>query len=248
MTVLELISGSLIDMGVLGAGQTATAGPANFALSVLNDSLIEAWSTDRLLIHTIRRVTWTMVSGQADYTVGVGGTVNIPRPSTMNMQGCNVTFIDTAASTPLTELPLWTLTDDGYQSIPQKTYGATYPTGWYYNPTYTSAAAPYGTLSFYPVPNVSTLTGVMDAPVAAQSVALSDTIALPNGYKRFYRTNLAFEMIDAFPVSDAIAQRIERKARESKGDIERVNTRIQDLAVDSALWPIQPPSNIYTGQ
>jgi hypothetical protein len=41
---------------------------------------------------------------------------------------------------------------------------------------------------------------------------------------------------------------IERKARESKGDVERVNTRLQDLSVDMALWPLQPPTNIYTGQ
>lgn len=246
MTVQELISGALMDMGVLGQGQTAGGAQANFALSVLNDSLIESWSTDRLLIYTISRVTWTMANGQASYTVGSGGEVNIARPSTMNMQGCNVSFIDTTASTPYTELPLWPLTDTAFQAIPQKTYGATYPTGWYYNPTFTSAAAPYGTLSFYPVPNVSTLIGVLYAPVAAGTVALSDTLAIPPGYKRFYRTNLAAEMLDAFSVPAETAARIERKARESKGDIERVNTRIQDLGVDLALRPVPPPSNIYT--
>lgn len=235
-------------MGVLGAGQVAGAQQAAYALSILNDSLIDAWKTDRLLIHTITRTTWVMVSGTAAYTVGAGGSVNIARPSTMNMQGCNVAFIDTSASTPYTELPLEMLTDDAFQAIPQKTYGATYPTGWYYNPTYTSAAAPYGTLTFYPVPNVSTLLGVIYAPVAADSLTLGATIALPSGYKRFYRANLAYEMCDGFPVSDAIYQRIQRKAKESKADVENVNTRLSDLGVDHALWPIQPPSNIYTGQ
>ena len=248
MTVLELVSGSLQDLGVLGQGQTANASIAQYALNILNDSLIDAWKTDRLLIHTITRKTWTLMASQASYTVGSGGQIDIARPSTMNMQGCNVRFLDTASGTPYTELDLFPLTDDGYQAIPQKTVEATYPTQWYYNPTYTSSAAPYGTLSLLPIPNVSTLTGVLYAPVAASSVALADTIALPPGYKRFYRTNLAFEMIDGFPVTDQVASRIERKARESKGDVERINTRIQELGVDMALWPIEPPSNIYSGQ
>lgn len=234
-------------MGVLGQGQNASGANAQFALTVLNDSLIDAWSTDRLLVHTIRRVTWTIADSTADYSVGTGGTINIVRPSTMNMQGSSVTFIDTSASVPNTELPLTMLTDDAYQAIPQKSYEATYPTSWYYNPTYTSAAAPYGTLTLWPVPNVSTLTGVFYAPVAAQSVALADTIALPPGYKRFYRTNLAMEMLDAFPVPGDVAARIERKARESKADIERVNTRLQDLSVDLGLVPVRQRSNIYTG-
>jgi len=247
MTVHELISGSLQDMGVLGQGQTAGGAQANFALTVLNDSLIDAWSTDRLLVHTIRRATWTIASGTADYTVGTGGTINIVRPSTMNMQGSSVWFIDTSASQPNTELPMSMLTDDAYQAINQKTYQATYPTSWYYNPTYTSAASPFGTLTLWPVPNVSTLIGVFYAPIAAQSVALSDTIALPPGYKRFYRTNLAAEMLDAFPVPGDVATRIERKARESKADVERVNTRLQDLSVDLALVPVRQRSNIYAG-
>lgn len=245
MTVLELISLSLKDIGVLGQGQTASGSRANDALTSLN-MLIEAWSTNRLLTHVIRRVTWTIANGTADYTVGTGATIDIPRPSTMNYQGCTVTFIDTS-SNPQIEIPLWMLTDDGYQAIPQKPLAATYPTSWYYNPTYTSSAAPYGTLTLWPVPNVSYLTGVFYAPVAATQVALADTIALPPGYTRFYRWNLSEELLSSYAVPDQIAQRVSRKAAESKADIERVNTRLQDLGFDTALIPNAQNSNIYTG-
>lgn len=245
MTVHQLISRSLQNLGVLGAGQTASSQNANFALDSLNN-LIQAWSTDRLLVYTITRATWTLVSGTASYTVGTGGDISIARPSTMNMQGSNVTFIATATN-PNIELPLFMLTDDAYQAIPQKTYQATYPTSWYYNPTYTSSAAPYGTLTLWPIPNISTLTGVFYAPVAASTVTLAQTIALPPGYQRFYETNLAWELIDTFPVSDRVAQRVERKAREARADLERVNTRLQDLSVDLAIVPNRQRSNIYTG-
>lgn len=245
MTVNELVSLSLKDIGVLGQGQTATGPQANDALTSLN-LLIEAWSLDRLLTHRIQRQTWTIASGTADYTVGSGGTIDIQRPSTMNYQGCNVTFIDTSAN-PEIEIPLWPMTDDGYQAIPQKPLSATYPTGWYYNPTYTSSAAPYGTLTLWPVPNVDTLTGVFYAPVAATTVALADTLALPPGYARFYRWNLAEELLSGYAVPDAVAQRVMRNASTSRADVEKVNTRLSDLGVDLALVPGRRNSNVYIG-
>ena len=245
MTVQQLISRSLQRLGVLGKGQTASAADAQFALDSLNN-LIQGWSLDRLLTFTITRTTWTLVSGTASYTVGTGGTVNVARPSTMNMQGCNVQFIDTSTN-PNIELPLAMLTDDSYQWIPQKTYSATYPTSWYFNPTYTSSAAPYATLTFWPVPNVSYLTGVFYSPVAAAEVTLAQTLALPPGYQRFYETNLALDLADVFPVSDAVLARVTAKARESRADLEKVNTRLSDLNVDLGLVPERRHSNIYTG-
>lgn len=245
MTGLELISLSLRDIGVLGLGQTASGQMAQDALSSLN-LLIEAWSTNRLLTHVIRRVTWPIVSGTADYTVGTGGDIDIVRPSTMNYQGCRVTFIDTASNAD-DELPLFAMTDDGYQQIPQKPLSATYPTGWYYNPTYTSAAAPYGTLTLWPVSDVDTLTGVFYAPVAEGEIALADTLAMPPGYARFYRWNLAAELLPGYAVPQGVETRVLRLAAESKADVERVNTRLQDLSVDPALQPMAQISNVYTG-
>lgn len=245
MTGSDLVSNALIDLGVLGQGQTASGNMANFALGKLN-RLIAAWSTNRLLTHTITRVTWTISSGTSSYTVGTGATINIARPSTMNYQGCSVAFTDSASDADI-EIPLQPLTDDTYQVIPDKTLAGTYPTSWYYNPTYTSSAAPYGTLILWPVPNVSTLTGVFYAPVAATSIALADTIALPPGYERFYETNLAYELATSFPISNEVYGRIRTQALESKADVERVNTRLQDLSVDPALWQAQQPTNIYTG-
>lgn len=245
MTVQELVSNSLIDIGVLGQGQTAAGSTANFALGKLN-RLIDSWKNNRLLTFTITRVTWPITSGVASYTVGTGGTINIARPPTMNMQGSNVRFIDTASSATQ-EIDLWPLTDDAYQAIVDKSQTATYPTNWYFNPTYTSSAAPYATLTIWPVPTLATLTGVFYAPVAAATVALADTIALPPGYERFYETNLGVELCTSYPVAADVYQRVSRQASESKAEIEKVNTRLQDLSIDLALWPQSTVSNIYTG-
>src|SRR3990167_2820806 len=221
MTVNELISNALIDIGVLGQGQTAAGTTANFALGKLN-RLIDGWKNNRLL------------------------TISIARPPTMNMQGCNVAFIDTASSTT-TEISLWPLTDDTYQDILNKSQTATYPTSWWYNPTFTSSAAPYGTLVLWPLATSSTLTGVFYAPVAAATVALADTLALPPGYERFYETNLGLELCTSYPVSDTVYQRITKQASDAMAVVEKVNTRLMDLTVDLALIPQAQQSNVYSG-
>lgn len=245
MTVNELISDALIDIGVLGEGQTAAGTVANRALGKLN-RLIDGWKNNRLLTYTITRVTWT-ISAATSYTVGSGATISIARPPTMNMQGCSVAFIDTSVSSTH-ELPLWPLTDDAYQAIVDKSQSGTYPTSWYYNPTYTSSAAPYGTLILWPLASSSTLTGVFYAPVAAATVALADTIALPPGYERFYGTNLGLELCTSYPVTQTVYDRLKIQASDSMAVIEKTNTRLSDLSVDLALWPVQHPSNIYTDQ
>lgn len=245
MTVSDLISDALIDIGVLGEGQTAGGAVATRALGKLN-RLIDTWKNDRLLVFTISRVTFT-ISTASSYTVGSSATVNIARPPTMNMQGCNVRFIDTASSTTM-EIPLTMLTDDTYQAIQNKSQTGTYPTSWYYNPTYTSSVAPYGTLFLWPTPTSTTLTGVFYAPVAAATVALADTLALPPGYERFYETNLGKELCTSYPVPDSVFQRISAQASESMAVLEKVNTRLADLTVDLALIPLsQQVSNIYVG-
>lgn len=245
MTVSDLVSNALIDIGVLGQGQTAGGSTANFALGKLN-RLIDSWKNNRLLVFTITRVTWTISSGTATYTVGSSATINIARPPTMNMQGCSVAFIDTA-SQATTEMPLEMATDDIYQAIQNKSQSGTYPTTWYYNPTYTSTASPYGTLSLWPVPSSTTLTGVLYAPVAAATVALADTLALPPGYERFYETNLGLELCTSYPVSDTVYARLKRQADESQAELEKVNTRLSDLMVDLALVPQAITSNVYVG-
>lgn len=247
MTVLDLITASMRRLGsaVLAQGETPDGTQAAVGLDRLNDYINDQLTNDRLAIFTITRTVFTLVSGTASYTVGIGGSVNVARPPTMNMQGCRVTFTDSAVNSAI-ELPLRMLTDDAYQSVPQKTLAGTYPTSWYYNPTYTSSAAPYGTLTVWPVQNISTLSGVFYAPAAVQEfTSTAQTVALPPGYRRFLRDNLAVEFAPEFDVVPS--ESLITSARESKASVLSVNTRLQDMGFDSALTPGQPQSNIFLG-
>lgn len=71
MTVLELISASLRKLGVLGAGETCPPGDSADALVALNNLIDQLLTIERLGIYTTTRTTWTITSGQRDYTIGV---------------------------------------------------------------------------------------------------------------------------------------------------------------------------------
>ena len=186
MTVQQLITASLQDLRVIQTGETPSADDSTFALSRLND-WINSLATEDLSVYTTSRKTWTL-STAASYTIGIGGTVDVALP-TGPMAISNIGFQDTGVN-PVMEYTLGpVLTEDGYAAIAQKALTSVYPQNWYYNPTYTAGL---GVLIPYPIPTSTTLEGVIyvQTPVA-EFTALSDTIALPPGYRRFLRLGLA---------------------------------------------------------
>jgi len=233
MTTRDLIAASLKRIGVLDAAEAPSPADQADALLRLND-LIDGWATERLTIYTQTRTTWNLVASQASYTVGIGGDVNIARPVFIE----NLRFQDTT-QTPALEMYLAPLTDDAYAAIPQKGLTATYPTSYYYNPTY-----PFGTVTFWMIPNVSYLQGVIYAATAVTELGLNDTIALPPGYRRFLRDSLAVEIAPEFDVQPS--QTLVMAAMEAKANIKRANIRLRDLHVDPILRPRQTAYNIYS--
>ena len=225
-TVADIIKAALQDLNAYQAGETPSSEDLALGLDRLN-GLLNQWAGERLLIYQITRTTFTIVSGTASYTVGSGATVNIPRPLFIQ----HVYFQDTSFDPDL-EMTLSPLTDDAYALIPQKALTNTYPTCWYYNPTFTSAS-PYGTLTFWPVPTSSTIEGVIYAATQlSEYSATSDTFSLPPGYSRMVRTNLALELAAPFEKEPSVA--LVNMATESKTLVQRENTRLMDLWVDTA--------------
>ena len=233
MTTRDLINASLKRIGVLDSNETATPADMADGLQRLND-LIDGWATERLTIYKSTRTTWPLVSGQADYTIGPTGDCAIARPVFVD----DLNFIDTSMDPDL-EMNLSALTVDAWANIPQKGLTSTYPTSYYYNPTF-----PNATVTFWMIPTSSTLEGVIYAPTAVTELGLNDTISLPPGYRRFLRDNLAVEFSPEFDVQPSPA--LVNAALESKANIKRANIRFYDLYVDPAVRPRQGRYNIYS--
>ena len=61
MTVTELITGALQDLRVVQTGEVVSADDAALVLSRLND-WINTLATERLIVYTLTRTTWTLVA------------------------------------------------------------------------------------------------------------------------------------------------------------------------------------------
>jgi hypothetical protein len=221
VTARQLITRALKRIGVVGAGQTASSEDATDALFLLN-ALLDSFATERLMVPCIVRTPWTIVSGTGSYTVGTGGDVDIARPVFVH----DIRFIDTSTD-PDQESGLGVLTDRSYSSISQKAATATYPTHYYYNPTFTGTGL--ATITFWPVPTSATLEGVIYVPTALTQVAsLNTTLVLQPGYRMFLQEQLAVTCAPEWGVP--VPGDLRESARESKANIKRANIRIVEQA------------------
>jgi hypothetical protein len=242
MTVSELITAALQDLRVLQVGETASANDAAYGLNRLND-WIDSLATEGLTVYSRARTTWT-ISGATSYTIGTGAVINCARP-TGPLAIDNVGFQDTSVS-PTLEYNLGpVLTEDAYDGIAQKDLTSVYPQAAYYNPTYDSG---FGLIRLWPLSTSSTLEGVIYTLVpVSEFTAITDTIALPPGYRRFLRTNLAKELASAF--DSPLTMDIQQAAAESKADVKRANERLMDLSSGVAgliFGGSGPHYNIYS--
>lgn len=218
--VLDLVTDALREIGVLAAGEVATADEATGGLNAFN-RLLDQWAAEKLAIYEQARTTFTISASTQAYAVGSGQTVSVARPIYID----HLTYTDSSV-TPLTEVPLNRLTVEGWASVSQKSATATAPTDWYYAPDY-----PYGSIKLWPIPTSSTLTGVLYHPKqVAEYAALATTVALPPGYRRMIVKNLAVEMAPSYDrqVPAALAM----QADDSVRVVKRSNWRPRDLAFE----------------
>jgi len=221
-TVNDLIEASLREINVLAAGEVMPAEDAIDGLAALN-RLRDKWAAERLMIYTTTRTTWTIVASTGQYTVGTGGDVNIVRPNFLDRVG----YIDTAQSPDLERI-LPRHTEASYAGIEQKEDDSTYPTSWYYNPTFTSSL---GTLDFFPVPTGSTLEGVLYSPTAIATLAGTDTVTLPPGYEQMIVKTLALELVPSYGKQPH--PMLVQQAQDAMAVVKRSNERMRDLRIDS---------------
>lgn len=228
IAVSQLITSALRRMRVIGAGEDATDWQVADGLLTLNE-LIDSLGVEPLTMYSIVRTTWTITSTKGTptnpYTVGPSGDINIARPIFIS----RIAYQDTSVS-PTQEYPLWMLTDQAYQTIPQKTLTSTLPNSVYYQPTY-----PTGSLYFWMVPSQSNLQGVIYAQTAIPKFgAVTDLVALPPGYQRMFRDQLVLELWPNYK-SEPIDPAFVAMARESKAFVKAANLRPTDLSLDPAI-------------
>ena len=139
-TALELI-------GVASTEQSIPAVMAMRALQSLN-TMLDAWSTEKLLTYTRPKIPLVLVPGRGTYTWGVSTPpADIPREPPVRLELCLLTVDDT---TPGLEWPLTILTQTEYEAgVYTKALDSSYPTY-----VYLEQSQPVKIMHIWPVPTL----------------------------------------------------------------------------------------------
>lgn len=221
-TALNLITDTLLDMGVIASEQTPTNAQAVGALTKLND-LIESWNIDTQAVYGANEYVIPLVAGQQTYTIGAGGDLDIPRPTLITS-----VFIRNNLGSPQnrTDYPVPLLTNEQWANIPQKEWTGNFPfLGVWFDNTFPLVKA-----HISPIPTGSDYSIVFWADALNSSLSLNTILELPPGYKRALKYALYIELAPSYQIQ--IPQEIAALASSSKNQIDRYNLQLNELRIN----------------
>jgi len=237
-TVLEIITDALQDAGILSSNETPNATDGQKAFRLLN-RMLEADSTEDLMIYNNTFEVFPLVNGQAVYTIGAGGDFNTTRPVDIT----EIYMRDTNGN----DLPVKLLTYEEYADILSKSVQESLALGAWYN-----SGMPFSQITFWPVPSQTSYRAVIWSwKLLTQFTSISDDVILPPGYEDYIESNLAVKACIAF--SRPVPPDLMNWAMMAKAKLKRFNIDVPVLGMPVGLvsnannqtFPISP--HIYTG-
>lgn len=191
MQVQDIINGALRLIGVIAAGEGGS--PEELADGFISlQEMLGEWQTDGLMIYATRKDLLNLSNGTQTYTVGVGGTFNIPRPVAIK----SAAIITGAGGF---SIPLQLIGPDDWTRLTEKSITGQVPLKMYNDWQY-----PLSNFSFWPIPGSPTPQLDMYSWFPLNTfVALTDTFDMPPGYEMAIRANLGIFMAPEYgrPVS-----------------------------------------------
>ena len=211
ITANSLISRALRLCQVKGVDQNPSAQEAADGLYALN-SMLDAWSIERLMVYSIDRTQHTWPANTATRTIGSGGDFNTTRPIQIEHEG-NF-FRDGDVDYPVVTLPR-----EKFDLVTYKASEGSPPSVLYFD-----GGFPTRTLFAYPIPTSSLTLFLSTWKPLQQFTALTTVISLPAGYQSAIEYNLCLWMAPEFGAAAvAAAERIEKRAALLKSAIKSLN-------------------------
>lgn len=231
MTVLQLISDALEELGVIGPGDPLEDDDATIALRYFQ-MMVNTFQADRLMAYTVGRALFPLAVGQQTRTIGTGGNFNGDRPVVV----LHVGAIPVGQTYEIPVVPY--VNREEWLKEPWKAQTDQYPSRYLYEPTY-----PLGTFTFWPVPTTAAQVAIAVPAALTTPVALLTDLAFPPGYYEAYHTNAVKRL--AKPFKAILTPDQKDAAREAIGVVKRLNDEGAPPAkLDAALvggggWDIQ---------
>jgi hypothetical protein len=236
-TVLDIIAGSMRLLGAIATGENPSASEAQDGLFALN-ALIDTWKTERLQVYAILPQTFPLVGGQKTYTFGPGGDWDTERP--VQVDSMYLQYTDANSGPPPLNLLVVLLNQDQYNAIIVPNTTTTIPTAAYIDDSF-----PLRNVSFWCVPTVDYNVDVFTWQLIDGFASVTDTVALPPGYERMMRFNLALEIAPEYGKNPSPI--VAAGALDSKAAVKRNNIKPLFMACDPAVTKRTTAWNWLTG-
>lgn len=232
-TAADLINGALRLIGQLAESEVPSNATSQDSLVALNQ-MIDSWNTERLSVFSTQDQVETWPASTRSRTFGPTGDIVGNRP---------VYFDDsTYFRDPSTNISysIKQINQQQYNGIALKTVNSTYP-----QVMWTNMSFPNVEIYVYPVPTRTLEFHFVSVEPLAQPANLATSFALPPGYLRALRYNLAMELAPEFGVEPS--PQVQRIALTSKRTLKRVNNPDDIMSLPYSITATRQRFNVYSG-
>lgn len=225
-TAIDLINSSARLAGILASGETLTADEANDALNVLND-VLEGWSTGTISAWETPNEAFTLVPGQAQYTIGPGGDFNTERPVQIEAAYTTINGVDFPIQIiDLLQYNLLSLKTLSEQIVLQMAY---------------VNDMPLGRILMWPVPSTAVPITFGVSRIITPMASLSAAINYPQGAAKALRYTLAIELAAEFGTD--VPASVRQTYEDAMADYKNANRRQVRSLYDTAI--VRPTRAIW---
>lgn len=229
MTASQLCTDVLVELGVIGAGETASAEDLDVVLRKL-ERLTDNWNADRMAIYADQLLTFTLTPSLQPHTLGAsGGTWTVTGHRPVTIEGVQITL--SSGDT----YKVWPHDAAWWQGLTSPSLTSASPTDFYYLPGW-----PLGSLYLYPIPT-SALSVQLLVRGVLSTYTLATTFTLPPGYRDAITLTLA-EMCSGRPFGVALTPELQAQATKARARIFANNITVPKLCTQDAGMPSGGPT------
>lgn len=230
MTLIELLTMSLKDIGAYNIGQPLEAEEVQDAIKILN-TMVDMWNIG-LAIYASTRESFTLTIGQSSYTWGIAtpaANFNSARPVRLT----HAFIRDTGNN----DFPVEIISEPQWDDLSEKT-DTGQPFCLFYNPTY-----PLATVNLFYVPDLAYTLYTDSEKDLGEFTSLTATISLPPEYLPALRWNLAAELCPSY--KKPVPAKVEQMAERSLAVIKRLHASEKLKPVKLNQFPALPPGGYW---
>jgi hypothetical protein len=235
-TAGELINSALRLIGQLAEAEVPSAATSQDALTAFNQ-MIDSWNTERLSVFCTQDQVYTWPANEIRRTLGPSGDISLS-PQERPILVDDITYFRDPQTNVSYGIKM--INQSQYNGIAVKTVTSTYPQVMFVNMTF-----PDIEIFIYPKPTRSLEFHFISVQPISAPTTLNTVIALPPGYLRALRFNLAMELAPEFGVEPS--PQVQRIAMASKRDLKRINNPDDLMTLPYAIVANRQRFNIYTG-